>query len=105
MSNVDCGIVGSVHVEKLRGLVEKIDKLRTKLDVKEGKESVSNVDCDGFIAGDVSVDVETELEDYPHRKLEEGVTSKKTEEDDDEEDLLEYGGSQCSSDGGRESRK
>lgn len=37
MSNVDCGIVGSVHVEKLRGLVEKIDKLRTKLDVKEGK--------------------------------------------------------------------
>ncbi|CAI9777414.1 unnamed protein product [Fraxinus pennsylvanica] len=155
MSNVDCGIVGSVNVEKLRGLVEKIEKLSTMFDVKEGKvienprhgilqnrsgylkqhggsqtkakknvsfaengniyrtlkriqESISNADCNAFIDGDVSVGVETELEDYPHRKLEEvGVTSKEADDDDDddEEDHLESGGSHCSSDGERESRK
>lgn len=132
MSNVDCGIVGSVNVEKLRGLVEKIEKLSTMFDVKEGKvienprhgilqnrsgylkqhggsqakakknvsfaengniyrtlkriqDSVSNADA--FIDGDVSVGVETELKDCPHRKLEEvGVTSKEAEDDDDDDD-------------------
>ncbi|KAL2504996.1 BAG family molecular chaperone regulator 8 [Abeliophyllum distichum] len=160
MGNVDSGVVGSVNVEKLRGLVEKIDKLSTKFDVDEWKviekprisivekngisqnrsgglvkqhggiqtkakksvsfaengkvyrvlrriqESVSNADCDSFVDGDISVDVERELEDYPQREVEEvGVTSKEAEDDDNEEDYLENGVSQCSSDGERDSRK
>ncbi|KAL0310221.1 UNVERIFIED_CONTAM: BAG family molecular chaperone regulator 8, chloroplastic [Sesamum calycinum] len=117
LDNVKCGDLKRVNVEKLRGLVERIDKLAEELDEQQENGKVYRVTrrnhkpfleeyCDGSIDRDNLVDEEKELEDDLCREIEEiGLSSRVAEDDDDDLEVhSENEGSLPSSDGEKNPR-
>ncbi|KAL0350819.1 UNVERIFIED_CONTAM: BAG family molecular chaperone regulator 8, chloroplastic [Sesamum radiatum] len=107
MRNVQCGDLRSVNVEKLRGLVERIDRLAEELNEGESEGVRRKLRALLVESSDDSIDGDGALRELKNdfgREVEEfGVPLKEAEDDDEVEAHTESGGSPHSRDGEKDS--